>query len=299
MQASPQRQHRSPGYPTRLEINADPALLREHLPATWSTRPELAAAAAVLLTLVFPGCQTPSTTPRKEPTTSVTTPGATNSETATRVAATATAVVAPLFNHGQGSGSFGCIVVAPPAYLSEDEAWQVIDEELAKRGINLTERDHTIQGIEIPLYDAAKLEEIKEGDPLPEPLSVAPVRIDRADPRRRIMVEFVSVDKPPEKTTTWRLGSIGGIELKLEADVLRELVATKATEPLFFGALYDPACSPDLERPSITALPDNPTPADWENHWKQLNAPAKAESKRLLRLQVQDFIKWLQAQGAI
>jgi hypothetical protein len=32
---------------------------------------------------------------------------------------------------------------------------------------------------------------------------------------------------------------------------------------------------------------------------QKMEAKAKAESRRLLRLQVQDFIKWLQGQGVI
>ena len=98
MQASPQRQHRSPGYPTRLEINADPALLREHLPATWSTRPELAAASSLLLTLAFAACQTPPATGGTKP---------------PSYAASGPAIVAPLFEHMDGYGAIGCVIVSP------------------------------------------------------------------------------------------------------------------------------------------------------------------------------------------
>ena len=48
-------------------------------------------------------------------------------------------VVAPIFEHGTGRGADGCVVVSPPVFLSEEEAVQVIREELAKQGIKLKE----------------------------------------------------------------------------------------------------------------------------------------------------------------
>jgi len=48
-------------------------------------------------------------------------------------------LVAVVFPHGEGRGSFGCMMVTPPAFLSEEEARQVIREELESLGILLTE----------------------------------------------------------------------------------------------------------------------------------------------------------------
>jgi hypothetical protein len=285
MHASPLRKQRKPRYPTRLEIEADPALLRRQMPAEWSRYPELVSAAAILLASTLPGCQSaPSAgskaTPKAEPSNGV-------------------AIVAPLFAHGDGVGAFGCLVVAPPVYLTEEEAWRVIDNELAKRGLKLTEKEHLIPGIEIPLYSNAELEVLKEGDPLPKPSSIEPLKADRADPQRKIVLEFVSSDNPPEKMMSCSMGTIGSIQLKEEADALRELVAEKSIEKIYFGALYDPAVSPpdyysDIRRPNR-----NSTPTERKAYSDSLDDSAKAKAKRLLRLQVRDFIHWLQGQGAI
>ena len=294
MRAWPQRTHRKPRYPTRLEIDADPELLRRHLPAGWAASPKLASAAALLLSLALPGCTTP---PSAGPTPPTAAAGA--KPTLASEPSNAVAIVAPLFDHGEGRSWFGCVIVTPPVYLSEDEAWQVIDLELAKRGIKLTEKEHLIPGVAIPLYPTAELEALKEGDPLPKPSSIEPLKADRADPQRKIVLEFVSADNPPEKAQPWSLGSIYGLKLKGEAEALRQEVAASAHERIYFGALYDPVTIADVTSDKSPRPPVNRTPADWDKYWDRVNAPAKAESKRLLRLQVQEFIQWLQAQGAI
>lgn len=51
----------------------------------------------------------------------------------------AKAVVAPIFEHGEGRGATGCVVVNPPVFLSEQDAMQVIREELPKSGVSLSE----------------------------------------------------------------------------------------------------------------------------------------------------------------
>jgi hypothetical protein len=272
-----------------LEINADPALLRERLPATWSARPEIAAAAALLLTLALPGCATPPAAKSR--------PGPQSPPAAPT--SNGIALVAPLFEHGEGRSTMGCMVVAPPVFLSEEEAWEVIDAELARNGIHLPEKERIIPGVEVPLYPAAELEQLVEGDPLPTPSSIEPLRADRFNSRRKIALEFVSAENPPEKIQYWSLGSINGLELKGEAEVLREAISTRSSARIYFAALYDPVTYRELEPTGVPFPPEDATEADWEKFRSKANAPAKAESKRLLRLQVQDFIHWLEAQGAI
>lgn len=286
MHASPLRSHQRPRYPTRLEIAAAPELLRR-LPARWSAQSELGAAALALIALVQPGCQSQPTVDK------------TKTAPSREVAGSGLAIVAPIFEHGEGRSTMGCIVVAPPVFLSEEEAWQVIDEELAKHGLRFPEKEHIISGIEIPLYSSAELERLAEGDPLPKPASIEPLRADRFDSHRKIALEFVSFENPPEKNQYWNLGSINGLELKGEAEVLREMIATRSVERIHFAALYDPVTYGELDAAGVPLPPEDATEADWEKYRAQVNAPAKAKSKRLLGQQVRDFIAWLQAQGAI
>ena len=50
----------------------------------------------------------------------------------------AVAIVAPIFQHGEGRGATGCIVMSPPVFLSEEEALLVVREELGKSEMGQT-----------------------------------------------------------------------------------------------------------------------------------------------------------------
>ena len=58
-------------------------------------------------------------------------------------------IVAPVFEHGEGRGATGCIVVSPPVFMSEEEGMQILREELAKHGIQL-KAGGTLEGIRVP-----------------------------------------------------------------------------------------------------------------------------------------------------
>lgn len=45
--------------------------------------------------------------------------------------------IAPIFEHGSGVGSYGCMVISPPIYISEADAKNIIYNELAANGIYL------------------------------------------------------------------------------------------------------------------------------------------------------------------
>jgi hypothetical protein len=62
----------------------------------------------------------------------------------------APAVAAPIFEHGEGHGSVGCVVITPPVFLSEEEALKIIRESLAGYGLDIRLDQMEITDIEIP-----------------------------------------------------------------------------------------------------------------------------------------------------
>jgi hypothetical protein len=60
-----------------------------------------------------------------------------------------------------------------------------------------------------------------------------------------------------------------------------------------FGAFYDPITTMDMRK---LWRADGKLPPD---AWKVARTEAQEEAKRLLRLQVKDFIDWLKGQGVI
>lgn len=116
--AQPVSRYDTPSYPTQLDVLATPEILAAHPPRGWLSNRDLAAFAAALLAANFAGCDSDKDhTLRK------------------RLAPHAAAVVAPVFEHGDGRGATGCVVISPPAFLSEEEALAVIREELTAHGL--------------------------------------------------------------------------------------------------------------------------------------------------------------------
>jgi hypothetical protein len=272
MKAQPLRKARTPKYPTRLEILARPVLLERHQPTAWRAVPEMTGAVAFFLAANLAG-------------------QAAEKKAAGQVSAVA--VVAPIFEHGEGRGATGCVMVAPPNFLSEEEAWQVIGEELSKKGLDLSEKEFEIQGVKIaPSTRGLAGVSGAAGNSGPD----TPLKADRADPKRRVAVEFVSQKDYHRLGGGYSMSTVQSYDFKGVAKSVGEQVRKDATDKVHFGVLYDPASRVD---PVSLNTGQNKTPEDWVKAWQAAGSRGRAESQRLLRLQVQDFIKWLEAQGAI
>jgi hypothetical protein len=287
MNAKRVKRYRTPAYPTRLEVLSRPELLQRNLPPGWQVVPEMAGTVALFLALNSVLLAADSK------------PGG------------AVAVVAPIFDHGEGRGSTGCIVVAPPVFLSEEEAWQVIREVLGEKGVELTERKRVLHGVSLPLAEQmedshgeisvqARRARQTRGVSDADPEAKEPFKVDAADSKKRIAVEFVSsADFMRVCGPGWSrpngshcISSVNTYRLKDLAGFVAEQVRKEAQEKVYCGVFYDPIGLRQREERSKGTK-------DGEDYWQNRPVRGKAESQRLLRLQVRDFVKWLQGQGAI
>jgi hypothetical protein len=132
MKSKPVRKYASPKYPTRLEVATRPDLLQRHQPPAWRRWPELTGAAGLFLLAGTARLSAADSSPK----------GSQNPAQAKAVA-----IVAPIFQHGEGRGATGCIVMSPPVFLSEQEALQVIREEMAATRVNLGTNQTTLAGV--------------------------------------------------------------------------------------------------------------------------------------------------------
>ena len=114
---TPLRRLPPPRYPTWDLVREDPALLAREVPARWQRRSAVVAAL---------------------------TAAALGTASAARQGASANRPAAVVFEHGEGKGSYGCVSVAPPAFLSEEEARQVVVSELSAAGVKLAAGDKQI-----------------------------------------------------------------------------------------------------------------------------------------------------------
>lgn len=306
LRSRPVKRSVGPLYPTRLEILADPDLLKRHIPPTWLSRGEMAGLLSVFLAVNGTGCS-------KDPS-----PG-TSTRPAGHDLAGKAAIVAPIFEHGEGRGATGCVVVNPPVFLSEEEALQVITEELQQAGVHFSQRDVPMNNVSIPLMIEVRREDWVTGR---DGLTAKPARtqtkslnLDLVDSTRFVAVEFVSQSDHgdaranyDETTGSLRWSSVQHYDFRDTAAWIGKYAGEQG-RGLRLGVFYDP-----LERPRPKVDP-RPTSAsaktqddtddlaalvrEWGRVMKMTREEHLVESKRLLRLQAKDFVDWLKGQGVI
>ena len=320
MKSQPVGKYTSPKYPTRLEIATRPGLLQRHQPPAWRKWPELTGAAGLLLL---------ADTARLSPADSSPKGGANPTQT------NAAAIVAPIFQHGDGRGATGCIVMAPPVFLSEEEAFQVIREEMATKGLKLGKNQTEVAGVTVErvVWSAptAPTGATKGTKPTGRTFEIKqePFKADAADPKKKVFIEFLGQrderrwDSERAKEQGQRdFSTVHSYDLAKTAAYVAERVKRQASDKLYFGVFYDPlAGTLDLKKraeellaagaavPTNQAIHANVHYLGNGRTTMTLSKPTGlpdgtpsnpiVESRRLLRLQVQDFLKWLQAQGAI
>jgi hypothetical protein len=292
MKSRPVRKYAQPKYPTRLEIAARPALLHRHQPPAWRKWPELTGAAGLFLLADATRLLAADNPPKL---------GQTPTE------ATATAIIAPIFQHGEGRGATGCIVMSPPVFLSEEEALQVIREEMASKGVKLGTNQTTLAGTtvervvsSVPVASTGATKGTKPAVRSVESKQEPP-KADAGDPKKKVFIEFVGASdarhwdwERSREAGKWIISSVQSYDLPKTANYVVERVKQQTTDKLYSGVFYDPMAG-ILDFSKLQAKKPSPGKLDFE----AAMADAKVESRRLLRLQVQDFLKWLQAQGAI
>jgi len=295
MDVRPVRRYGFPVYPSRLQVLAEPDLLTQHVPPRWRRCAEMALAGAACLAAAGVGCA---------------------GENAGPASKAGAAVVAPIFEHGEGRGVTGCVVANPPVFLSEEEALQVIKEELAKTGVRLSEPGGDLPGVMIPQrrehhkrVGERYVDEVVELEGKAKPVS-----LDAQEADRKIAVEFVSRHDYHDLGGPRSSSTVDHYDFKKVARELRERAAA-STRPIRLGVLYDPATVGNLQKmyqedKELQALNEkrrqdkSPEVQRLINErvvqiGKRWHDKAAAESKALLRQQVRDFADWLKAQGAM
>ena len=279
MKSKPVGNYASPKYPTRLEIAACPGLLQRHQPPAWLQWPELTGAVGLFLLADATRLAAADNPP---------------ADGQAPAQAVAVAIVAPLFEHGDGRGSTGCIVMSPPVFLSEEEALKVIREEMAAKGVQLAANPTPLAGVTVQSRWKPGVDMEQE-----------PFKADAADPNKQVVVEFLGQqdagrwdcerDREKGKRT---LSTAGSYDLPKTAAYLAARVKKQATKKLYFGTFYDPLAG-TLDYHKLEAEKPEPGQKTFAESYAEAVEAAKVESRRLLRLQVQDFLKWLKAQGVI
>ena len=247
-----------------MEVEKYPKLLMENLPPKWKYKTEIAGIVGFLLAV---NCRTDY------------------SILGSDIASDAPAIVAPIFENGDGYGSTGCVVINPPVFLSEEEAIAVINNLLKVKGFHLSENNIPMENITV--YHN-KLCAYQNPERTEIPGENRPLEVDAYDSNKKLAIEFVSktdsdkFQKKERDCNYWI--SAYSYNIKGAAEELSRRVKEDG-KGVYFGTFYDPV-----------ADVDNYDPNDWYHDYSE---EKREKSKQILKEQVQDFVKWLKAQGVI
>jgi hypothetical protein len=211
--------------------------------------------------------------------------------------------VAPLFIHGDGRGSFGCMVVNPPVFLSEDEARQVIRDEARKAGIEFGEEAPLLEGVSVPITDRngvynqhCSCSSSRE-PPMPEGPATQSrdVVLDGYDAARHIAFEVVSRDDLDswEVQTNWH-SSVSSYPFLKAAEYLK-LGLSRVEGEAVVAVFYDPSGHP----PASEQLEMGSTDEQRKSYYETRERAGRAVAEQELRDQVRNFLQWLKTEGII
>lgn len=205
-------------------------------------------------------------------------------------------VVAPIFKHGEGRGATGCVVLAPAVFLSEEEAIQIIREELAKHGVKLVGGIRPRSAQTMPTFE--DLSHQGPGKTVLEQRAreykgpIHPEELEAVDRAKKVAVRYVSRNTEDRLRKVKWMGTVGAYDLSETAErIAAEL--KKGTAELFVGVFYDP--SDDFD--SFGALEDGGSAVKSDKELEALvaawEARSKAKAVESLRQQTRDFAAWL------
>jgi hypothetical protein len=262
MDLEPVKKYSSPNYPDKQTIIKNPKLLKT-MPERWKGNMYVCTALSSLIMFMFSGCVQK---------------GVSGAEPAN-----GKLEAVPIFEHGTGRGSFGCSSVAPPAFISEEEAFQVIQEEGKKYGLVFDKKDLKLENVKIPETKymlstvngkSAAIDSTRKGN----------LVLDGYDEAKKVGFEFISTDDYEE----WQIKSntrstVDEFDFLSTAKLLQSGINESKSESSV-GIFYNPMMSLKAsEKLDIDALQNYTTDS----------------AKEDLRKQVKDFLQWLKAQGII
>jgi hypothetical protein len=197
------------------------------------------------------------------------------------------AKVAPIFEHGRGTGSLGCDMVVPPVFMSEQEAMAIIKNEALKAGVNLDDvpDNYTVEA-------HANLGKA--------------VGLEAADAEKGIAVSFISLEE--SKVNTDKVVSTASGPLITTSSVSTYNMLNRAKDavkdwenkdiPYKVGTFYEPGVEYEKEKEIYERVQSDSSLKSEEAYHKYISEVKKV-SEEDLRAQVRDFIEWLRGQGII
>lgn len=288
MDIKPVKTTDKPKYPLKDEISV--GTLKSSVPVRWTHSAAAKAALGALAAMTLVGCVPEMQTAGVPVAPSITSENNYNLTETPIVDGTPMGKfmiekinVAPLFLHGEGRGAFGCVMVAPPVFLSEDDALAVINETAKEYGLKFTAGDGPeFTGVTQPVTSLYG----EETGPSDKTTTLKP---DFTDSEHGVVIEYVSVEdvRKWHKETGYAV-SVEEYDTEDVADQLSDGLEQADNNGFYTaGVLYDPCERCEPEDPSN------------EEEWNKAEAKTRQMSEEQLKAQAKDFFEWLKTQGII
>lgn len=223
-------------------------------------------------------------------------------------------LVAPIFEHGEGRGSIGCVVVSPPVFLSEEEALQVIKEELTEVGIRLGP-GRELTEVTVKYVDPWQRKRMDGDSWFGESAAAGTGKASLAaiDPENQVGIEFVAA-WDCDRFAGGVFSTVSTYETKDLAKHIAAAIRDQGRGGLRIGLFYDPLAHCDWDWSDA----DDPLPAEiaeagseqvsadnanrepgerdldgWNQRFDRIEKSARRQAKDQLRRQARDFVAWL------
>ena len=271
----PVKQANQPNYPTFEYYIEHPELLYKSIPDSWMKNKYVAVSLAIF---VFLGCKryNKSDVIDSNPTVGIVDNINSNEKKQSVTSKKETVKVAPVFVHGKGTGATGCIVFAPPVFISENEARTIIFGALGEKGIIFDTIDCPVIKFSAPPIANSCFSD--EGHNK-APDAKIELKMDGYNKELNFAIQFVSEDDFEKfESNDGCSSSVQAYDTKKAAEIIRErLITSGKTNAVVF---YDPISSIDFSDATV-------------ENWIEKKKETKVEARKLLINQVEDFIKWL------
>lgn len=266
MEIRPVGGKQAPNYPRREDFS--PETLKAQPSQRWAANKAALIAMGTLATVSLAGCVSfggaPLAAPMETPVINAVLPGG---------VLALTIPIAPLFIHGNGMGAYGCQMVAPPVFLSEDEALSLVNDVAKDYGLEFSAQV-SVDFTDV-LEPSVNIMQPENALPSDTYITLCP---DFMDASHGVAIEFVSV----EDVKAWHRDTGVGCSVEQYDTIGAAAQLSDALDDAYSdtistaGVLYDPC---ELSEKSESA--------------------SREISVDQLKKQAKDFFEWLKSQGVI
>lgn len=300
MKISPVKSYKKPAYPTREYYILNSEALKNHIPDKWKTNKIVAGALAVFLLSNSNNTESKNKNPKPE-IFFIKNLEENSQKDIKNISEKNIPSIAPIFIHGDGRGAIGCVVINPPAFLSEEEARYIIESELKKEDIIFDKKNYKLDDVVFTRDEGYRKNEADT------------VVMDGYSSKYNIAYEFVSADDYHNFGGEYSISTVQSYDVVKAAENLRDKMKEygKVNTVIF----YDPMARQDnkeaknetySKESTINNLEDEDNidegTKDKDELYYSYNNQIKEYKKasiELLKQQVHDFIEWVKKENLL